>query len=179
MIARSERVSAPVRAHAVAAFEAAGLPLMSHDDRTEAHVQQSADEGIAIAEFPTSIEAAKEAKRLGLATIAGAPNYMRGGSQSGNVNVIDLLEADLVDILASDYVPRSMLDAVFVMAGDKALPQDLPQLVQMVTSTPANAAGLQDRGQLATGLNADLIRVRPHGRTAHVISVWRNGRQVA
>lgn len=63
----------------------------------------------------------------------GAPNYLRGGSQSGNVAVKELLEAGLVDALASDYVPRSPLDCAFAIAADRGL--DLPSAIALVSST--------------------------------------------
>ena len=124
LLARSARVSAAVRAEVTAAARARGLPLMSHDDASAAHVAAAAAEGAAISEFPTTVEAARAARPAGLAVVAGAPNYLRGGSQSGNVAVRALLEAGLVDALASDYVPRSLLDAAVAIAADPAL--DLP-----------------------------------------------------
>ena len=77
----------------------------------------------------------------------------------GNIAVRDLLAARLVDILASDYVPRSMLDAAFMISADPGLDYDLPSAVAMVTRSPALAGGLTDRGAIETGLKADLIRV--------------------
>ena len=176
---RSETVGPKVRAHVVAAARAAGKPLMSHDDRTEAHIHQSAGEGVAIAEFPTTIESAKAARSAGMAIVAGAPNYLRGGSQSGNVNVADLLREGLVDILASDYVPRSMIDAAFRIAEDPDMPQTLQETIAMVGAAPARAAGLEDRGAIDVGQRADLARVRRHGGIAHVAALWRGGQRIA
>ncbi len=111
--------------------------------------------------------------------VAGAPNLVRGGSQSGNIAVRDLLTARLVDILASDYVPRSMLDAAFMIAADPGLDYDLPSAVAMVTRTPALAGNLPDRGAIKTGLKADLIRVDLQDGHPFVKSAWRSGRRVA
>ena len=176
---RSETLGPRVRAHVVRAALAAGKPLMSHDDRTVEHIDQSVAEGVMIAEFPTTLESARAAREKGMSIVAGAPNYLRGGSQSGNVNVVDLLREDLVDILASDYVPRSMIDAAFRIAEDPDLPQTLTDTVAMVAERPAAAAGLTDRGRIAAGLKADLARVRRHGAIAHVAGLWRSGRRVA
>ena len=110
LLARSARVGAEVRAHVVRAAAAHELPLMIHDDRTEHQVDQARDEGIAISEFPTTLAAARRARMHGMTIVAGAPNYLRGGSQSGNVGLRELLAEGLVDILASDYVPRSLLE---------------------------------------------------------------------
>ena len=41
LIARSKRVSPEVRAHVMAAARARGIPVMSHDDRSEAHVEEA------------------------------------------------------------------------------------------------------------------------------------------
>lgn len=176
---RSETIGPKVRDHVVQVARAAGKPLMSHDDRSVEHIRQAVDEGVAISEFPTTLESAHAARAAGMAIVAGAPNYLRGGSQSGNVNVADLLQEGLVDILASDYVPRSMIDAAFRIAEDPDLPQTLPEAIAMVTSAPAKSAGLQDRGAIEVGLSADLARVKRHDRVAHVTALWRGGRRIA
>ncbi len=175
---RSARVGPEVRAHVVAAAKAHGVPLMTHDDRSVDHVEQAQAECVAISEFPTTVEAARHARALGQAIVAGAPNYLRGGSQSGNVAVSDLLAEGLVDALASDYVPRSPLDAAFAIARDPALPHDLPAAVALVTEAPARLAGLTDRGRIEEGARADLVAVRLAGDQPQVTAVWRAGRRV-
>ncbi|WP_158569355.1 alpha-D-ribose 1-methylphosphonate 5-triphosphate diphosphatase [Pseudotabrizicola alkalilacus] len=178
LLDRSARVGAEVRAHVVARAQAAGLPLMSHDDRTVAQVDQANAEGAVVSEFPTTLEAAAHARALGLSVVMGAPNLLRGGSQSGNVSLRALLEADLCDILSSDYIPRSPLDAAFFIGLDDSLPQDLPRAIAMVTDAPARLAGLSDRGRIAPGLRADLVQVRRLGVHNQVVAVWREGRRV-
>ena len=178
LIERSARHAATVRAHVTAAAAARNLPLMSHDDATPRHVDQAASEGVVVSEFPTTLEAAQAAKAAGLAVVAGAPNYLRGGSQSGNIAVRDLLAGGLVDALASDYVPRSMIDAAFRIGDDDSLAITLPQAVAMVTAVPARMARLSDRGSISEGLRADLVRVRPGPTCVTVCAVWRDGRRV-
>jgi alpha-D-ribose 1-methylphosphonate 5-triphosphate diphosphatase len=56
---------------------------------------------------------------------------------------------------------------------------DLAAAIRMVTKTPAEAVGLVDRGEIATGRRADLIRVQVAGDVPVVRSVWREGRRVA
>lgn len=175
---RSRRRGAEVRAHVVAAARARALPAMSHDDRTTDHAEQAAAEGLAISEFPTTRAAARRARDLGMAIVAGAPNYLRGGSQSGNVSVAELLAHGLVDALASDYIPRSPLDAAFRLAADPALPHDLPAALALVTDAPARMTGLSDRGRIEEGLRADLVAVRLVGDQPVVQAVWRGGKQV-
>lgn len=179
MITEKTHVGALVRPQVVALAKAHGLPLLSHDDTDIEHIDLAADEGVTISEFPCTLEAALEARRRGMLTIGGAPNVVRGGSQSGNIAVHDLLVENLVDILASDYVPRSMLDAAFMIADDPTLDFDLPAALRMVTKTPAEAAGLSDRGEIAIGKRADLVRVGVHEGHPYPKQIWREGTRVA
>ena len=158
-----------------------GIALASHDDTTAAHVQQAHAEGASMSEFPTTVAAAREAHTLGLQTVMGGPNVVRGGSHSGNVAAVDLARLGLLDILSSDYVPGSMLSAVMCLVEQGVM--TWPQAVATVTSTPALATGLTDRGAIKAGLRADLIQVHiaelPNGhRHAVVSAVWREGRRV-
>lgn len=175
---RSARNGARNRAKIIAHAKAAGVPVMSHDDRSVAHVDQALEEGVSISEFPTTLVAAMRAKNHGLGTVMGAPNYLRGGSQSGNVAVKELLDAGLVDALASDYVPRSPLDCAFAIADDPSLDIDLPSAIGLVSSAPARLACLNDRGSLETGLRADLVQVRVMDGQPIVRGVWREGMRV-
>ena len=153
-------------------------PLASHDDASIAHIEEAKDLGCTVTEFPTTVEAARAAKALGLQVLMGAPNLILGGSHSGNVAAGDLAKAGHLDLFASDYIPSSMLAAAFKLMEE---PFDwlLPRAIQTVTKTPSQIAGLDhDRGEIAIGLTADLVRVRLADRRATVRSVWRNGLQV-
>lgn len=176
---RAQGIADGVRAQVIAMAAARAFPTMSHDDASVEHVAQAVSDGVTISEFPTTVEAAEAARAAKLAIVAGAPNYVRGGSQSGNIAVKTLLQLGLVDILASDYVPRSMLDAAFRIADDADLSFDLPASIAMVTSKPAAAAGLADRGELAVDKRADLLRVRRVIGHPIVVAAWREGRRVS
>ena len=178
LLDRSRSMGQIVRDHVVAKSRAASLPLMSHDDRSADHADQAAAEGMAISEFPTTLVAAERARAQGMSIIMGAPNYLRGGSQSGNIAVSELLARGLVDALASDYVPRSLLDAAFRLADDPDTPHDLPAAIALVSDAPARMAGLGDRGRIAEGLRADLVAVRMVAGKPVVQAVWRQGKQV-
>jgi alpha-D-ribose 1-methylphosphonate 5-triphosphate diphosphatase len=154
-----------------------GVPLVSHDDATAAHVEAAVDEGVAIAEFPTTLEAARAARGHGLAILAGAPNLVCGRSHSGNIAAADLAAAGLLDILSSDYVLSSALHGAFALHRRHGAP--LPRAIAAVTRTPAAAAGLEDRGELAAGRRADLVRVRLVGDVPVIRGVWRAGERVA
>ena len=106
----------------------------------------------------------------------GAPNLIRGGSHSGNVAARELAEAQLMQIVSSDYVPAALLLSAFQLAD---IWENLPMAVACVTRNPARAAGLEDRGSLETGLRGDLIRVRPAGKTPLLRGVWSRGERVA
>ena len=155
-----------------------GIALASHDDATQAHVLEAVEDGVSVAEFPTTMEAADHSRRHGLAILMGAPNLMRGGSHSGNVSALDLAAQDRLDILSSDYVPISMLHAAFRLAALQP-GWTLPRAVALVTANPARSIGLDDRGRIAEGLRADLVRVRASDVGPHIVSVWREGVRVA
>jgi alpha-D-ribose 1-methylphosphonate 5-triphosphate diphosphatase len=161
---------------------AMGVTLASHDDATLEHVEEAIRQGIRLAEFPTSIEAAKASHEAGMSVLMGAPNIVRGGSHSGNVAAIDLARLGILDVLSSDYIPFSLLHATFVLARDLDS-IDLPKALKMVTKSPAETVGLTDRGEIATGKRADVVRVHhdpDHPEYVPVIrGVWRGGRRVA
>jgi len=113
--------------------------------------------GVSVAEFPTTPEAARAARERGLRVVAGAPNVLRGGSHTGNVSAAELVAAGLVDGLSSDYLPAAPLAAALLLAERGVVP--LPRAVALVTSGPAAVAGLTDRGELVAGQRGDLAVV--------------------
>ncbi|WP_306029597.1 alpha-D-ribose 1-methylphosphonate 5-triphosphate diphosphatase [Stappia sp. MMSF_3263] len=156
---------------------ARGIVLASHDDATNAHVDEAIELGIRVAEFPTTLEAARASKGQGLAVLMGAPNVVRGGSHSGNVSARDLASHGLLDILSSDYIPFSLIQSAFFL-GEVVEEIELPQAIAMVSKTPALSAGLEDRGEIAIGKRADLVRVRVEEHIPIVRTVWREGLRV-
>jgi len=154
-----------------------GLTLVSHDDATVAHVEEAAKVGTAIAEFPTTLEAAHAARAYGLAILAGAPNLVCGRSHSGNVAAAELARHDRLDILSSDYVPASLLHGAVLLHTE--LDWSLPAAMATVTATPAARVGLDDRGEIVPGRRADLVRVRLVDGLPVVRAVWRLGERVA
>ncbi len=174
--AQSARYAATHRHEIAAACNRDGVTLASHDDATPDHVAEAVDQGVRVAEFPTRVEAARASHQAGLKVLMGAPNVVRGRSHSGNIAARDLADEGLLDVLSSDYVPFSLLHAVFALS-DSGM--RLPEAVAMVTSKPADAVRLDDRGRIAPGLRADLVRVGRGDGVPHVQSVWREGRRVA
>jgi alpha-D-ribose 1-methylphosphonate 5-triphosphate diphosphatase len=171
----SARHSGPNRDVVAADCRARGIALASHDDATADHVAESAGHGVRIAEFPTTMDAACASHAAGIAVLMGAPNIVRGRSHSGNIAAGDLAAAGVLDVLSSDYVPISLIHAPFILA-DRI---GLPRAIAMVTATPARSVGLADRGRIAAGLRADLVRVHRQAGVPVVRAVWREGRRVA
>ena len=133
--------------------------------------------GAAMSEFPTTLEAARHACALGLTTVAGAPNVVRGGSHSGNVSAIELAREGLLDALSSDYVPSSLLQSAWLLKRDAGF--TLSEAINVVSRKPAAACGLDDRGAIADGLRADLVRVTEIDGEPVVREVYSRGVRVA
>jgi alpha-D-ribose 1-methylphosphonate 5-triphosphate diphosphatase len=162
----------------VAQAQAHEIPLASHDDTTDENVSDAIRDRVSVAEFPTTMEAAHALHQAGIAILMGAPNVVRGGSHSGNIAAVDLAREGLLHILSSDYVPSSLL------MGALHLPQHVPAIdlaaaVRTVTKAPAEAVGLHDRGEIAVGKRADVIRVHIARDIPVVRAVWREGQRVA
>ncbi|ANC30463.1 Alpha-D-ribose 1-methylphosphonate 5-triphosphate diphosphatase [Isoptericola dokdonensis DS-3] len=147
------------------------IRLAGHDPQTRADVEDLVARGGTVAEFPTTLEAARAAREHGLSVVAGGPNAVRGSSHTANVSARELVAHGLVDALASDYVPSSLLMAVEVLVREGLT--DLPGAVRLVTSGPARAAGLHDRGALVPGARADVVLVRRSNRWPTVAAVLR------
>jgi alpha-D-ribose 1-methylphosphonate 5-triphosphate diphosphatase len=154
-----------------------GIVLASHDDATRAHVEEAEALGTHIAEFPTTVEAARASRQAGMSILMGGPNVVRGGSHSGNVSARALAEADLLDILSSDYIPFSMLQSAFALA-EQLDGYPLSKAIQLVTKRPAEAAGFTDRGEISVGKRADFVHLRIEDGIPIVLTVWRQGRRV-
>ena len=177
-MSESAKNSGPNRVAISAACNERGIVLASHDDATSGHVDEAIEQGVRVAEFPTTEEAARASKAAGLGVLMGAPNVMRGASHSGNVSARTLASDGLLDILSSDYIPFSLIQSAFFL-GDMVEGISLPQAVAMVSKNPAEAIGLTDRGVIEQGRRADLVRVRVDDHVPVVRTVWRQGRRVA
>jgi len=154
------------------------VPLASHDDTTDENVRDAIRDRVVVAEFPTTMEAARGLHQAGIGILMGAPNVVRGGSHSGNIAAVDLANEGLLDILSSDYIPSSLLMAALQLP-ERVPAIDLAAAVCTVTKRPADAVGLNDRGEIAAGKRADVIRVHVAGQLPVVRSVWRAGQRVA
>ncbi len=174
--ALQESNSVPNRRAVIDFARERGISVASHDDTTADHVREAVSDGVSIAEFPTTSEAARAARENGIGIMMGAPNIVRGGSHSGNVAAAELARLDLLDALSSDYVPASLMFAAFLLRDHAGW--SLPKAVATVTRNPARMANLHDRGEISPGLRADLVRVRETEHLPHPVTVWVNGQRV-
>jgi alpha-D-ribose 1-methylphosphonate 5-triphosphate diphosphatase len=156
VVARRPDVPASI-ARLSAAARAADIRMLSHDDSSPAMRQQFRALGAAIAEFPINEETARDAAAAGDFIVFGAPNVVRGGSHTGWTRASDMIAKGLCSVLASDYYYPAQLLAAFRLDADGILP--LAKAWDLISSAPARAAGLDDRGALAAGRRADIVLV--------------------
>lgn len=153
-----------------------GVPTASHDDDSVQRIATMRNLGVSMSEFPINLDTATAAVSCGLPTILGAPNILRGQSQSGSMRAIDAVRAGVAGCLCSDYQPSTLIAAAFVVAATTDL--TLSQAVALVTANPADACKLNDRGRLKKGLRADLVAVTLLGELPLVSHAWSAGRLV-
>lgn len=156
VLARADDVPASISRLAEIARKA-DVRMLSHDDETPAMRRAFRAQGVTIAEFPVNEETAREAAAGGDAIVFGAPNVVRGGSHTGWTKASEMIEKGLCSVLASDYYYPAPLLAAFRLAADGVLP--LGKAWKLISTAPARAAGLSDRGTLAKGQRADILLV--------------------
>lgn len=178
LIEGSKLYGPPNRKRLSALVRERSIPLATHDDARLEHIEEAVALGACLTEFPTTLEAAEAARAHDLPTLMGSPNLIRGKSHSGNVAAAELAHAGLLDMFASDYIPASLVQAAFKLI-EPAFGWSIPDAVAMVTTKPARAVGLDDRGHLAEGTRADLVEIRLVRERPIVRSVWCRGRRVA
>lgn len=142
-----------------AAARAAGVALASHDDATIETRQVFRARGARICEFPMAEAVGQYARDAGDWVVMGCPNVVRGGSHIGWASAARLAEAGICSVLSSDYFYPAMLRAALILADRDVL--DLPRAWALISTNPAAAAGLMDRGTIAEGQRADLVLIDP------------------
>ncbi len=153
-----------------------GAALAGHDDEGEERVAFMAGLGARISEFPIDLTTARAAHRAGLVTLFGAPNILRGRSQSGALSAREAVQEGVAGALCSDYAPQALLPAIGLLTSELGI--GWPEATALVSRNPAAAAGLTDRGQIAEGMRADLIRLRGSGADLATAAVWVAGQMV-
>lgn len=143
-------------------FDELKLRYGSHDDADAETRERFAQIGAKICEFPTSVGAAKAAHAYDDPVLMGAPNVVRGGSQSGNISAARLIAQGYCDALVSDYHYPTLAAAAFRLADDGLM--DLAAAWAMISTRPAQIFGLADRGVIAPGKRADLVVIEAETR---------------
>ena len=95
---------------------------------------------------------------------------------SGNISGHKLACAGVLDCLSSDYMPSILLHATLLLSRDAGW--TLQRAVASVSAMPAALATLPDRGEIRTGLRADVIRVQESLGIPVVHEVLRKGRWI-
>lgn len=160
----------------IAAATAKGIRVASHDDDTPEKVETLHRLGVGISEFPINLESAQAARERGMRTVFGAPNILRGGSQSGAMRALDAVKAGVADCLCADYHPAALIVAVFRLPELAGI--TLADAVRLVSAHPARAAGLTDRGEITIGKRADLVAVAHVNGLAQASCVFSAGKPV-
>ena len=174
---KEERLSIDQIRELVAIARANNIPVASHDDNSIKKIKEIYSLGISISEFPTNIDVAKFAKKIGMHTLAGAPNVVLNRSQNENLLAIEGISNNAIDILCSDYFPASMLHAVFILYKEYNIP--LNTAVNLVTINPASATFIDSEvGSIDIDKNADLIIVSDDGENPMIQSVFVSGKEV-
>jgi alpha-D-ribose 1-methylphosphonate 5-triphosphate diphosphatase len=155
--ARAHLKTAP-EAQVAARAQELGLIIASHDDDSAARVEAWHALGGGLSEMPVRLEAAERAHALGMKVSMAGPNLLRGGSASGNLNLVEALAAGALDAICSDYYPPALVCGAFKLVQD-GLIADLPDAIRLVTAGPADALGLSDRGRCLPGLRGDVAQV--------------------
>ncbi len=153
-----------------------GVPRLAHDEKTKAERARHRALGIGVSEFPLTREAAEEAVSGGEPTVLGAPNVLRGGSHIGALGAEDAAKAGLCSALASDYFYPAPLLAASRLAGPDL--SGLASAWALVSSGPAKALGLTDRGRIAPGLRGDVLALSFAGGRARVEAAFSAGKLV-
>ncbi len=175
--ARSREVDPKTVGAVARACRESDIPLASHDDDSPQKVAWAAGLGVTICEFPVTVEAMAAAEGRGMHVVLGAPNLVRGGSQSGNLSARDAVEAGACDVLCSDYAPMTMLQAVFEADRSGLLP--LHEAAALVSLNAAAAVGAGDElGSIEPGKLADLVLVDRDREVPQVLRTWVGGREV-
>ena len=156
LVERKDDVPKAIRKLAAVARKA-GVQMASHDDENAEMRREYHDLGCTIAEFPLTADAAEESARLGDMIVLGCPNVVRGGSHLGpqGISAAAEIAEGRGDILCSDYYYPALAQAPFILA-DKSI-ADFTAAWRLVSTNPARAVGLDDRGEIAAGQRADIV----------------------
>ncbi len=161
----------PARIREVAALaNRHGAVMLSHDEGTRSERTVNRGLGVRVCEFPLAAEVAADAIAQDEHVVMGAPNAIRGGSHKGYMSAEDAVRDGYCTVLASDYYYPSLLHAAerLVVRGVTSL----NQAWSLISSNPATAMGLADRGMIEIGRRADVVVIDGSGpwRLVHTVA---------
>lgn len=152
------------------------ITVATHDDDRSEKIDFEASLESVLCEFPVNLETAVYGTAQGKKVSVGAPNLVRGNSHSNNMKAMDAVFADAAHIVCSDYMPTSMLPAVFKLI-ETGL--SLPEAYKFVSLNPAALTGADSGlGSISKGKIADLILVELQEGYPIVRQTWVNGIRV-
>lgn len=154
-----------------------GIPLASHDDDTVEKIDFIASCGAVVSEFPITREALDYARHCRLMVAVGSPNIIRNGSHNGNLNALEIVRQGGADIVCSDYVPSTLIHALFKIHHECKIP--LYKASRLFSRNPAKAMQLANtKGQLEPGYNADMLLVDHRLPYPRILKTYVKGREV-
>ena len=171
--ARTAEVPAGLDRIAAAGREA-GIAMASHDDDTITTRDVFRARGAGICEFPMAEAVGQSAREAGDAVVMGSPNVVRGKSHLGWASAARLAEAGICSVLSSDYYYPCLTNAPFVLAARGVL--DLAAAWPLISTNPAQAAKLSDRGTIAPGKRADLVLIADTPGAPRVVATIAAGK---
>lgn len=151
-----------------------GRTVFAHDETSPEMRAEHRQIGVSVCEFPMTWETARSAIDAKEPVVLGAPNVLRGGSQNNAVDAEPAIAAGLCTALASDYYYPAPLLAAFALHTRSGVA--FTEAWRLVSSAPAQAAGLSDRGDFVPGKRGDVVIVDP--RTQRVRATFVAGRKV-
>lgn len=155
----------------------AGAVLFAHDEASPQARAEFRALGAGVSEFPMTGDTARAAREAGEHTVLGAPNVVRGGSHNGAMDATGAVLDGLCSVLTSDYYYPAMLLAPFKLAAEHGL--SIGDAWRLVSTNPAEAARLRDRGVLEPSRRADVLLIDASDpRRPNLVCCFVAGRKV-
>jgi alpha-D-ribose 1-methylphosphonate 5-triphosphate diphosphatase len=148
------------------------IVLATHDDTEFEDVEWSHSLGSDISEFPTTIHAAKRANSLGLRVLLGAPNLVLGKSHAGNLSASEAIDTSVLDMLASDFSPETMLLALWKL--HESMP--LNKACNYLCGGANNISQFRGFGKIIIGNQADFTVVKKMENKFVICQSWIKGK---
>lgn len=114
-----------------------GIHMASRYDDSPEKIRIMKSKGVTISELPVDIKSAEAAATEGQNVVVSAQNIVDAESGNGNMSAVEAVKNGFANILCSDNVPSSIINAVFVLHYKHGF--KLYDAVNMATINPAKA----------------------------------------